>query len=83
MLRAHGSFGVLEVSGDHARGHPDNPLSDAELLQKFHANTALAGLDEPASTALANELMEIDTQVDVVPLLTRLGRIGPQATRSS
>ncbi len=82
-LRAHGSFGVLEVSGDHARGHPDNPLSDAELLQKFHANTALAGLDEPASTALANELMEIDTQVDVVPLLTRLGRIGPQATRSS
>lgn len=81
VLRAHGSFGVVEVSGDHARGHPDNPLSDTELLQKFHANTALAGLDERTSASLANELMEIDAQADVGPLLKRMAHAGIPVTQ--
>ncbi|HEY0336492.1 MAG TPA: MmgE/PrpD family protein, partial [Burkholderiales bacterium] len=35
-IRAFGHFGMREVRQVNAKGHPDHPLSDAELLAKFN-----------------------------------------------
>jgi len=74
ILRAHGPFGTVEVQDLHAKGHPDNPLSDAELLEKFTANVRLAGFSSRGAKALAKDILDIDALPDVSPLLARLGR---------
>ena len=48
-LRAHGPFGTREARETNAKGHPDNPLSNAELLAKFRANAGLAGVTADAA----------------------------------
>src|SRR5215210_406293 len=45
-LRAHGAFGTREVEHTSAKGHPDKPLSDDELLAKFKANLRYAKVSE-------------------------------------
>lgn len=78
-LRAHGPFGLHQVREKHARGHPDNPLTDAELLAKFNANMRIAGVPDTQAAELARAVLEIDDAADVVPLVTRLASAASEA----
>ena len=60
-----------------AKGHPDNPLSDDELLAKFKANLRYANVPEARATELANEIMEIDSLSDIRPLADALAGAAP------
>ena len=74
-LRAHGPFGTREVHETNAKGHPDNPLSDDELLAKFAANVGLAGVTGDAAATLAQQILAIEQAPDVSPLLAQLHAI--------
>jgi len=67
-LRAHGAFGVREVEQTSAKGHPDDPLSDDELLAKFKANLRYANASENHAAELADAILHIDSLSDVRPL---------------
>lgn len=73
LLRAHGHFGTVEVHDANAKGHPDNPLSHEEMLEKFRANVGLAGYGRDDADTLARDILDIDASADVAPLLARLG----------
>lgn len=76
-IRAFGPFGMREVTQDKAKGHPDNPLNDEQLLEKFRANAAYARLSESASAKLANEILAIDEAVDVTAFANAFGTQHP------
>ena len=67
-LRAYGPFGGREVRQTNAKGHPDHPLTDDELLAKFKANLRYANVAEKQAADLAQCIMEIDDMPDVRPL---------------
>jgi 2-methylcitrate dehydratase PrpD len=70
-IRAHGTFGttgVCEVTQTSAKGHPDNPLSDDELLAKFKANLRYAKVTDELAAQLADAILSIDSLSDVLPL---------------
>lgn len=69
VLTAHGAFGERKVRETHAKGSPDNPLTEAELLAKFTANTRLAGLSAAGASGLARAILDLDD----APSLSRLG----------
>jgi len=71
-LRAHGPFGTREAREANAKGHPDNPLSNDELLAKFKSNVRLAGVTADAAEKLALRLLDFDNIPDVVPFLAQL-----------
>jgi len=71
-LRARGPFGMREVTQTNAKGHPDCPLTDDELLAKFKANLDYAQVGEAEALALAEQIMEIDSLPDVRPLADAL-----------
>lgn len=71
-LRAHGAFGTREVEHTSAKGHPDNPLTDEEVLAKFRANLRYAKVSEARATELSAAIMEIDSLSDVRPLADAL-----------
>jgi 2-methylcitrate dehydratase PrpD len=60
-IRAHGAFGTREVEQTSAKGHPDNPLSDDELLAKFRSNLRYANVGDEQAAELAEAIMSIDT----------------------
>ena len=72
-LRASGAFGTREVRHDNARGHPENPLSDEELMAKFLANLRYARVAEDEAQRLAESILDIDAVEDVTPLFDALG----------
>jgi 2-methylcitrate dehydratase PrpD len=67
-LRAHGTFGTRLVEHTSAKGHPDNPLSEDELLAKFEANMRYAKVSKHDAAELADAIMAIDSLSDVRPL---------------
>ena len=67
-LRAHGPFGLREVEQTSAKGHPDNPLGDDELLAKFKANLRYAHVSDGQAAELADAIMGIDSLSDIQPL---------------
>jgi len=74
-IRAHGSFGTCEVEHVNARGHPDFPLTDDELLAKFKANLRYASVDEARASELADAIMAFDTLADVQPFADALAGV--------
>jgi len=76
-LRAHGPAGMREVQETNAKGHPDNPLTALELLAKFTANVALAGIGGDAATTLAGQILALDAAVEISPLLAQLQALSP------
>ncbi|MBI2224967.1 MAG: MmgE/PrpD family protein, partial [Betaproteobacteria bacterium] len=72
-LRAHGPFGTREAREANAKGHPDNPLSNDELLAKFKSNVRLAGVTADAAEQLAQRLLDFENIPDVLPFLAQLG----------
>lgn len=67
-LRVHGPFGMKEITHDNAKGHPDFPLSDEELLAKFTANLSYARVPAATARELADAIYAIDTLDDMRPL---------------
>ena len=57
-IRAHGPFGTREVEHTNAKGHPDFPFSDDELLAKFKANLRYAKVSEAQAAELADAIMD-------------------------
>ena len=72
-LRASGPFGTREVRHDNAKGHPDHPLSDEELMDKFMANLRYAKMPEHDAAVMAKAILDVDALDDVTPLFNRLG----------
>ena len=77
MLKAYGAFGAREVQQTNAKGHPDHPLSDAELLAKFKANLRYANVPDARAAELAEQIMAIDSLSDVRPLADALAGAAP------
>jgi 2-methylcitrate dehydratase PrpD len=76
-LSAHGAFGTRHVEHTSAKGHPDHPISDDELLAKFRANLRYANVSDAHAAELADAIMDIDTLSDVRPLADALaGAVG-------
>lgn len=74
VLEASGPFGTLRVEAAEAKGHPDNPLSPAELREKFTANVALAGITSEEAERLAASLFVLGDAGDVSTVLDLLAR---------
>ena len=74
VLEASGSFGTLRLEVSQARGHPDHPLQATELLDKFCANAALAGVDRNAALTHAHELLALDRAGSIEPVVRVLQR---------
>jgi 2-methylcitrate dehydratase PrpD len=53
-------------------GDPRNPLSDADLLSKYHALAAMA-LDDTSANALADAVLDLDNLADARTLRSWLG----------
>ena len=60
-VRAHGAFGTREIEQTSAKGHPDNPVTDDELLAKFKANLRYAKVEDERAAELADAIMNIDS----------------------
>ena len=67
-IRVTGSFGTREVVNTSAKGHPDHPLSDEELLAKFNANLRFAKVGDAQAAELAEAILSIDSLSNVQPL---------------
>jgi 2-methylcitrate dehydratase PrpD len=76
-IEARGAFGCVQARASAAKGHPDAPLTDAELTEKFCANVALAAMSRNDAQALARALVDLDRAAGVDALLDALRR--PQA----
>jgi 2-methylcitrate dehydratase PrpD len=60
QLEASGSFGEVVRAEVHAKGHPDHPLSLAEMRHKFDGNVACAGVDAEAARRLGDLLLNVE-----------------------
>jgi 2-methylcitrate dehydratase PrpD len=68
-LTATGGFGMRTITVGNAKGHPDNPVSDAELERKFAHNAGLAGLTPKDAKDLAARIWAVDKVLDAASLL--------------
>ena len=75
VLEASGSFGTRHAEASQARGHPDHPLTAAELLDKFRANVALSGLDRDGASRLAADVLALDQASSIEALVRALQRV--------
>lgn len=76
-LVAEGGFGTRTYVVDNAKGHPDNPMTDAELKRKFAHNVGLAGLAGSAADALAERIWTVDRAPDASRLLQWIAAARP------
>jgi 2-methylcitrate dehydratase PrpD len=68
-LTATGPFGARSVTVNNAKGHPDDPVSDDELRQKFAHNVGLAGVTRERIAELAERLWSIGDAPDAAGLV--------------
>lgn len=69
ILTATGPFGERRIEVRNAKGHPDNPVSDAELKDKFRHNASLAGIDPEQCDALIDRVWALDGRDDAATSL--------------
>jgi len=72
VLIATGPFGLRTVTVDNAKGHPDNPVSDAELQAKFAHHAGLAGIPRDRVEDLVDHVWKVDEAADASALLRQL-----------
>jgi hypothetical protein len=60
---------MRQISVDNAKGHPDNPVTDAELKHKFAHNVGLAGLSGNDLAALVDRIWAADEAEDASRLM--------------
>ncbi|HEY8418532.1 MAG TPA: MmgE/PrpD family protein [Limnochordales bacterium] len=56
--------GTEAVRVEHARGHPDDPFTDADLWAKFEANLQAAGATGPEAAHFGRLIAELETRPD-------------------
>jgi 2-methylcitrate dehydratase PrpD len=59
---------VHELESLYQRGAPENPMSETEVVSKFHRNAALA-LEQDSAAAIENAILSLD-QIDDVGICT-------------
>ena len=64
----------FEADYPHQKGGPENPLSQAEVREKFRENALLA-LGEPAVERLEHALLELEEQDDLMAALAPLAQL--------
>jgi len=69
VLAATGPFGMRTVRVDNAKGHPDNPVSDAELQAKFAHHVGLAGIPSARVEDLVRLVWKMGEAPDAAALL--------------
>ncbi|HZQ63409.1 MAG TPA: MmgE/PrpD family protein [Casimicrobiaceae bacterium] len=67
---------VIRGSADFGKGSPANPMSDAELSEKFRQCAAWGGLDRKSTDEVLDLVWRIDTLPDVRALTRLLQRPG-------
>jgi hypothetical protein len=65
---------VLKGQADFGKGSPANPMSDAELSDKFRQCAAWGGLDKQRTNALLDVAWRIEKLPDIGELARRLRR---------
>jgi 2-methylcitrate dehydratase PrpD len=73
-LIARGAFGEKTVTVDCAKGHPDNPFTDAEVTGKFASNVKLAGWTDNEGSEFARYVLDLDRRENLTLLYERLAR---------
>jgi 2-methylcitrate dehydratase len=58
------------VHQSNPKGHPDNPMSDREIADKFLKQADAASLPEAQSRELLNRLWDLDKQTDLKPVFS-------------
>jgi 2-methylcitrate dehydratase PrpD len=56
---------VIKGRADFGKGSPSNPMSDAELAEKFHGCAAWGGLDRAKAAQVLDMLWDIEKMADV------------------
>ena len=72
VLTANGPFGMRQIAVDNAKGHPDDPVTDAELRRKFAHNVGLAGVSSEGAGRLADRIWKADEVTDASRLLQQV-----------
>jgi len=70
----HVEVGRKKFSGQlkgHTKGHPDNPMTDADLDAKFLHNVSSV-LDKKSSSAALRRLRALEKEPDVAKLIATL-----------
>lgn len=74
VLTANGPFGMRTITVENAKGHPDNPVSDAELQQKFTHNVEIAGMSKESGGQIIQQVWDLgqagDATAALWPLMT-------------
>jgi 2-methylcitrate dehydratase PrpD len=83
IIRVHMNDGrELETRAAFGKGSPANPMSEAELLEKFTGCLAAGGIDADAGQRAAGLILDLESQPDVraiTGLLSRRGDMRPLA----
>jgi 2-methylcitrate dehydratase PrpD len=66
--------GTLRGQADYGKGSPANPMSDAELAEKFSQCAAWGGLDREQAKAVLDLVWNLESLRDVNELTRRLQR---------
>jgi 2-methylcitrate dehydratase PrpD len=80
-IEARGPFGTVAVSAAQAKGHPDNPLTTAEVFAKFAGNVELAGVGSGEARSIADGILALATSPNVNPVVRAFARPIPRAAR--
>jgi len=64
---------VLETRADFGKGSPANPMSDAELAEKFRECARRAGIDRARMEEILALAWKLETLSDITQLTRLLG----------
>jgi len=71
-LRVSGPFGMETITVDCAKGHPDNPFTDDEVIGKFASNVKLAGWSGAQARDFSAYVLTLDQHSDLASLYRQL-----------
>lgn len=69
ILTATGAFGERRIEVSNAKGHPDNPVSDEALKDKFRHNASLAKIEPAEHEALIDLVWTLESETDAASAL--------------
>jgi len=80
-IEAQGPFGRVAVSAAQAKGHPDNPLTPAEVFAKFAANVELAGMGTGETRSIADGILALAASPNINPVVRAFARPIPRVAK--
>jgi 2-methylcitrate dehydratase PrpD len=76
MLEIETSDGkCFSTEAAQAKGHPSNPMSEAELVEKFSRNLAMGEVPEPRAQAIAAAILALEERTDARSVLRELSAL--------